>query len=223
MWQPTHIQVTVQKARGLILKGKNETNDCFVVISLGKDKFQTSIKEKASSTVEWREECELSIPTQGNTAAVGLTVHHRNALGIDEFLGQIQIPLSEFDVYERPRSKWYRLKGKPEKDKKKGEKERGEIEAKVAFTVKSGSLSDVSKKDLKKGGSITSLKHLGGSLMSLGSKEKQSIKSFAKSVSHKIDKIAKPSRKKSGRKSSRDSGQGFSRRAPAITAECMGC
>nr|XP_045625817.1 cell surface glycoprotein 1-like isoform X2 [Procambarus clarkii] len=206
MWQPTHLQVTVQRARNLNYKGKNETNDAFVVIALGKDKFQTSIKEKATSSVEWHEECELPIPAHGNTANVNLTVYHRNALGLDEFLGQIQFPLSEFDVYERPRNRWHRLKGKPEKDRKKGEKERGELEIKVAFTVKSGSLLDVSKKEKNK--SITSLKNLGGSLMSLGSKEKANLKSFAKSVSHKIDKIAHKPGKKKGRKGSRDS-QGF--------------
>ncbi|XP_071537345.1 uncharacterized protein Rip11 isoform X4 [Panulirus ornatus] len=207
MWQPTHVQVTVQKAKSLLYKGKHETNDAFVVIALGKDKFQTSIKEKATSAVEWHEECELAIPSHGNTASLNLTVYHRNALGLDEFLGQVQLPLSEFDVYERPRNRWHRLKGKPEKDRKKGEKERGELEVKVAFIVKSGSLLDVSNKK-EKNKSITSLKNLGGSLMSLGSKEKANLKSFAKSVSHKIDKIAQKPGKKKSRKESRD-GQGF--------------
>ncbi|XP_042876014.1 rab11 family-interacting protein 1-like isoform X4 [Penaeus japonicus] len=207
MWQPTHVQVTVQRARNLLYKGKNETNDAFVVIALGKDKFQTSIKEKAVSNVDWHEECELAIPSHGNTAALKLTVFHRNALGLDEFLGQIELPLSEFDVYERPRNRWHRLKGKPEKDRKKGEKERGDLEVKVAFTVKSGSLLDVSNKT-SKNKSITSLKNLGGSLMSLGSKEKASLKNFAKSVSHKIDKVAHKPGKKKNRKESRDN-QGF--------------
>ncbi|KAK7069217.1 hypothetical protein SK128_011836 [Halocaridina rubra] len=207
MWQPTHIQVTVQRARNLNCKGKNDTNDAFVVIALGKDKFQTSIKEKATSSVEWREECELTIPSQGNTANLQLTVFHKNGLGIDEFLGQVQVPLAEFDVYERPRNTWHRLKGKPEKDKKKGEKERGELEIRVAFTVRSGSLLDITSKK-EKNKSITSLKNLGGSLMSLGNKEKASIKNFAKSVSHKIDKIAHKPGKKKSRKESRDS-QGF--------------
>lgn len=207
MWQPTHVQVTVQRARNLLYKGKNETNDAFVVIALGKDKFQTSIKEKASSNVDWHEECELAIPSHGNTASLKLTVFHRNALGLDEFLGQIELPLSEFDVYERPRNRWHRLKGKPEKDRKKGEKERGDLEVRVAFTVKSGSLLDVSNKT-SKNKSITSLKNLGGSLMSLGSKEKASLKNFAKSVSHKIDKVAHKPGKKKSRKESRDS-QGF--------------
>lgn len=35
------------------------TNDAFVTIGLGKDAFQTSVKEKASGTLEWHEKCEL--------------------------------------------------------------------------------------------------------------------------------------------------------------------
>jgi hypothetical protein len=78
-----------------------------VTIALGKEKYQTSVKEKATKDVEWHEECELLIPEQGNTAEIVLTALHRNFLGVDEFLGTINIPLSSFDVYERPRNKWY--------------------------------------------------------------------------------------------------------------------
>lgn len=35
------------------------TNDAFVTIGLGKEKFQTSVKQKAVQDVEWQEECEL--------------------------------------------------------------------------------------------------------------------------------------------------------------------
>ncbi len=35
------------------------TNDAFVTIALGKEKFQTSVKQKASPDLEWNEECEL--------------------------------------------------------------------------------------------------------------------------------------------------------------------
>lgn len=51
--------IIVQKAEGLLIKGKNNTNDSFVTISLGKTKYRTSVKEKAGSQVEWHEECEL--------------------------------------------------------------------------------------------------------------------------------------------------------------------
>ena len=49
----------VHRARSLLTKGKNGTNNCFTTISLGKEKYQTSLKENASSNVEWHEECEL--------------------------------------------------------------------------------------------------------------------------------------------------------------------
>jgi Rab11 family-interacting protein 1/2/5 len=59
MWSPTHVQVLVKKAKGLKIKGKDGTNDAFVIIALGKEKYQTSVKEKATETVEWCEQCEL--------------------------------------------------------------------------------------------------------------------------------------------------------------------
>lgn len=49
----------VIRGADLLTKGKNNTNDCFVTIGLGKTKYQTSVKKNASSSVEWREECEL--------------------------------------------------------------------------------------------------------------------------------------------------------------------
>jgi len=35
------------------------TNDAFVTISLGKERFQTSVKEKSTDPVDWSEQCEL--------------------------------------------------------------------------------------------------------------------------------------------------------------------
>jgi len=192
MWSPTHVQVLVLQARGLNVKGKHGTNDAFVTIALGKEKFQTSVKEKSSNLVEWNEQCELNIPSQGNTAELSLTVLHRNFLGVDEFLGQISFPLRDFDVYERPKSSWHTLKCKPGKTKTEY---RGELSVKIGFTVKAnntggGSVADLRKN--KKGGSVSSLTKVGGSisgsLISIGSKEKKNIKKFVKSVSHKVEK-----------------------------------
>lgn len=42
-----------------MIKGKNGTNDAYVTIALGKEKFQTSVKDKATDPVDWLEECEL--------------------------------------------------------------------------------------------------------------------------------------------------------------------
>eukprot|EP00092_Neocalanus_flemingeri_P003034 GFUD01003243.1.p1 GENE.GFUD01003243.1~~GFUD01003243.1.p1 ORF type:complete len:560 (+),score=162.20 GFUD01003243.1:269-1948(+) len=197
MWSPTHVNILVKRAKGLNVKGKQGTNDAFVTIALGKEKFQTSVKEKSSDPVQWNEQCELSIPSQGNTAEISLTVLHRNFLGVDEFLGQISLPLRDFEVYETPKSKWFTLKCKPGKAKTDY---RGELEVKVEFTVKAnptvgGSVADLTKKNK---GSISSLNKLagsiGGSLMSLKSKEKKNIKKTAKSVRHKVEQIGEKAR-----------------------------
>jgi len=197
MWSPTHVQVLVKRAKGLNVKGKNGTNDAFVTISLGKEKFQTSVREKSGPQAEWSEQCELSIPSQGNTAEVTLTVFHRNFLGVDEFLGQVSLPLREFDVYERPRSKWHPLKCKPGKNKTEY---RGELEVKLGFTVKASttvgnSTADLAKKNKGSVASITkAVGNFGGSLASITSKEKKNIKSIAKSVKEKVkDKTKKNS------------------------------
>lgn len=90
------------------------------------------------------------------------------------------LPLNEMDVYEKPRSKWYKLQSKPGKEKK--DKDRGELELRIAFTVKSGSLMDLSKKE-KKGSTLG----LGGSLLSINTLEKKKkLKDFAKSLGSKV-------------------------------------
>lgn len=100
---------------------------------------------------------------------------------MDEFLGQVTLPLNEMDAYERPRPRWYKLQSKPGKDKK--DKDRGELEARVAFTVKAGSLTDLSKKEKNKSSTLG----IGGSLLSLNTLEKRkSLKKFAKSIGSKM-------------------------------------
>lgn len=190
MWSPTHVQVTVHRARNLIAKGKNGTNDAFVTIALGKAKYRTSVKDKSSDIVEWHEECELAIPKQGNTAQIVLTALHRNLIGVaDEFLGVVSILLSDLDVYERPKNRWYKLENKSGKD---NSKPRGELEVKVAFVVKSGMLDEMGKKDKHKTslGQLSHMAHsVGGSLLSIGSLEKRkSLKTLAKSIGHKVAK-----------------------------------
>ena len=54
-----HPNFSVKRAKGLNVKGKNGTNDALVTIALGKEKYQTSVKEKAVNPVEWCEQCEL--------------------------------------------------------------------------------------------------------------------------------------------------------------------
>ena len=47
-----------------------------------------------------------AIPSKGNTAEIVLTVLHRNFLGVDEFLGRVPLPLSNFDHHDKPKSRY---------------------------------------------------------------------------------------------------------------------
>lgn len=181
---PTHVQVTVQRARSLVIKGKNGSNNCYVTIALGKEKFQTSVKHKATANVEWLEECELRIPSQGNTAEIVLKVYDEDFVK-DHLLGQVAIPLKDLDAYERPRNRWFPLQGKPGKE---NDKNRGELEVRITFIVKEGSLTDLSKKDKHKSSLSSIAQNVGGSLMSIGSIEKRKgLKKFAKNLGSKIN------------------------------------
>lgn len=113
---------------------------------------------------------------------------------MDEFLGQISLPLNQMDQFERPRSRWYKLLSKPGQDKK--DKDRGELEIRTAFTVKAGSLSDLSKKEKNKS-SNNIAGGVGGSLLSLGTLEKRkSLKKFAKSLGSKMHVTGKKKKDK---------------------------
>lgn len=135
------------------------------------------------------------IPEKGNRAELVLTCLHQNNFGLDDFLGQVTLPLNEMDVYEQPRSRWLKLQSKPGKEK---QKERGELEVRIGFTVKSGSLTDLSKKEKHKssmgqlGGSS-----VGGSLLSINTLEKRkNLKKFAKSLGSKMHITGKKDKKR---------------------------
>lgn len=98
------------------------------------------------------------------------------------------IPLNSLDIYERPKNKRYVLQSKPGKEGKA--KERGELEVKIGFTVKSGSLTNLSKKEKHKSsvGQLSQMaQSVGGSLLSISSVDKRKgIKKFAKSIGSKM-------------------------------------
>jgi Rab11 family-interacting protein 1/2/5 len=131
------------------------------------------------------------IPEKGNRSELVLTVLHSNKLGLDEFLGQVSLPLNEMDVYESPRSRWHKLESKPGKESKK---DRGELEVRIGFEVRPGSLTELNKKEKNKS-SISNL--MGGSLLSLGTLEKRKgLKKFAKSMGSKMHITSKKKKDK---------------------------
>ncbi|XP_033871843.3 uncharacterized protein LOC117409642 isoform X2 [Acipenser ruthenus] len=155
-WVPTHVQVTVLRAKGLRAKGKHGTSDVYTIIQVGKEKFSTSVVEKTTSP-EWKEECSFellpgvleadcrSAYPPGSSDLV-LIVMHRSLIGLDNFLGQAIIPLDKIFQEKSSRNNgWYKLHSKSGKK----EKERGEIQVTMQFTRNSltASMFDLSMKD----------------------------------------------------------------------------
>ncbi|KAL2083548.1 hypothetical protein ACEWY4_021321 [Coilia grayii] len=134
-WFPTQVQVTVIRASDLHPKGKNRTNDVYTIIQIGKEKYSTSVAEKTLNPV-WKEEASFELPgllLEGNTEVVQLCllVMHRSLVGLDKFLGQKIINLSDFfDNKEKMKTVWYSLDSKPGKKSK----ERGRIQVSIQFT-----------------------------------------------------------------------------------------
>lgn len=137
------------------------------------------VNNKSNSNLIFR-----AIPDKGNRAELVLTCLHRGNLQYEQFLGQVTLPLNEMDVYDRPRSKVYKLQSKPGQEKK--DKDRGELEVRIGFNVKAGSLTDLNKKE-KKGSTLGLGANIGGSLLSIGTLEKRkSLAKFAKSLGSKV-------------------------------------
>ncbi|NXD73565.1 RFIP5 protein, partial [Eolophus roseicapillus] len=150
-WLPTHVQVTVVRARGLRCKsgGKAGTSDAYTIIQLGREKYSTSVAEKSTGNPEWREECAFELPPEPGAAArpgLVLTVMHRALVGMDRFLGQALVPLEPTLQQGRaPDERWHKLHSKAGKK----EKERGEILVCIQFTRNNitASMFDLSMKD----------------------------------------------------------------------------
>ncbi|XP_037662861.1 rab11 family-interacting protein 5 isoform X1 [Choloepus didactylus] len=169
-WLPTHVQVTVLRARGLRGRssGAGSTSDAYTVIQVGREKYSTSVVEKTTGCPEWREECSFELPpgaldgllraqeadagpapwAAGPAAAceLVLTTMHRSLIGVDKFLGQATVALDEvFGAGRAQHTQWYKLHSKPGKK----EKERGEIQVTIQFTRSnlSASMFDLSVKD----------------------------------------------------------------------------
>uniref|UniRef100_A0A8C7ISA7 RAB11 family interacting protein 5b (class I) n=1 Tax=Oncorhynchus kisutch TaxID=8019 RepID=A0A8C7ISA7_ONCKI len=156
-WVPTHVNVTVLRARGLRTKGKHGgSRYVYTIIQVGKEKYTTGLVEKAA-VPEWNEECcfELlpGILEDGVRSAfpsgsgdLVLTIMHRVLIGLDVFLGQAILPLDKiFQDGMCPRDEWLKLNSKAGRK----EKERGEIQVTVQFTRNNltASMFDLTMKD----------------------------------------------------------------------------
>ncbi|NXG57676.1 RFIP1 protein, partial [Hemiprocne comata] len=147
-WVPTHVQVTVLRARGLRAKAAagQGGSDAYTVMALGREKFSTSVAERCQGQPLWREEGTFELPPPPRPAALRLTVQHRALVGLDKFLGRAEVDLAALRAEGgRRHSRWYKLRSKPGKK----EKERGEIEVDIQFmrSNMTASMFDLSMKD----------------------------------------------------------------------------
>ncbi|NWS89241.1 RFIP1 protein, partial [Toxostoma redivivum] len=143
-WAPTHVRVTVLRARGLRAKAAAGGSDAYAVMALGRDKFRTSVAERCRGEPLWREEATFELPARA--APLRLTVLHRALAGADKFLGRAEVELAALREQGGPRhTRWYKLHSKPGKK----EKERGEIEVDIQFmrSNMTASMFDLSMKD----------------------------------------------------------------------------
>ncbi|TRY54702.1 hypothetical protein DNTS_031237 [Danionella cerebrum] len=155
-WVPTHVNVTVLRARRLRTKGKQGSRYVYTIIQVGKEKYTTGLVEKAEEP-QWGEECSFELPPgllepgggsayPPGSASLLLTVMHRVLIGLDVFLGQAVIPLDKvFQDGSCPRNEWLKLHSKAGRK----EKERGELQVTVQFTRNNmtASMYDLTVKD----------------------------------------------------------------------------
>ncbi|XP_016332143.1 rab11 family-interacting protein 5-like isoform X3 [Sinocyclocheilus anshuiensis] len=149
-WVPTHVNVTVLRARGLRTKGKQGSRYVYTIIQVGKEKYTTGLVEKAEEP-QWSEECSFELlpgllEAGGMSSNLVLTVMHRVLIGLDVFLGQAVIPLHKvFQDGMCPRNEWLKLHSKAGRK----EKERGELQVTIQFTRNNmtASMYDLTIKD----------------------------------------------------------------------------
>ncbi|CAF1029388.1 unnamed protein product [Rotaria magnacalcarata] len=150
---PNYCSCTVNQARNLLDKTKNGI-DPFCVISMGKEKFVTAVREKTSSP-DWHEQCEMPIV---DDAMIKLTIYHKNksSLSKGDFIGRAYVSLRDLNDYDRVHTKWCKLTDKDGKS----DKDRGEIEVSLQFYSKNnttGSVLDLATK--KKHLSLKDIRH----------------------------------------------------------------
>ncbi|XP_037340394.2 golgin subfamily A member 6-like protein 25 [Pungitius pungitius] len=131
---PASVQVSVQQARGLRIKGKAGTNDAYAVMQVGKEKFQTSVAEKSVAPV-WGEEAAFDLPPGGGgggkeRSTLHVHVLHRALVGPDKLLGQAVVDLPQLsEDKSRSKTEWFKLLDKSGK----ADKDRGEVLLDIRF------------------------------------------------------------------------------------------
>ncbi|KAK3550146.1 hypothetical protein QTP86_021084 [Hemibagrus guttatus] len=142
---PVSARVSVLRARGLRIKGKDGTNDAYTVLQAGRETFRTPVAEKLAEPV-WGGDAAafiFTLPAEG-APSCSVRVLHRVPLGADKLLGLTVVDVHELrqdNARENPR--WFKLLNKAGK----ADKERGEVLLDIQFLKSSMSVSMIDLSD----------------------------------------------------------------------------
>lgn len=111
-WNRSRFQLTVHKTRNIRGPSKTGLHDVYVVVSFGKEKHKTSIKERCHDA-QWDEDCFFKLLSTNEDTPVKVKVCHRNFFLLhDESIGSVEIHLKRHQFYEEPKQSWFTLTNK---------------------------------------------------------------------------------------------------------------
>ncbi|XP_062869805.1 calponin homology domain-containing protein DDB_G0272472 isoform X2 [Trichomycterus rosablanca] len=143
LFLPVSARVSVLRARGLRIKGKDGTNDAYVSLQAGRETFRTPVLERRAEPV-WGDQGGTficTVPPDGG--ALQVRVLHRVPLGVDKVLGLTVINLHELRTHSGDNQQWYKLLNKAGR----ADKERGEVLLDIQFLKSSTSVSMIDLSD----------------------------------------------------------------------------
>lgn len=96
---PVTARVSVLRARGLRIKGKDGTNDAYAALQAGREAFRTPVSEKRAEPVWGGDDAafifNLPPAAEGDGVPLQVRVLHRVPLGADKLLGLAVINVHE--------------------------------------------------------------------------------------------------------------------------------
>ncbi|XP_058267426.1 trichohyalin isoform X1 [Hemibagrus wyckioides] len=148
---PVSARVSVLRARGLRIKGKDGTNDTYTALQAGRETFRTPVAEKLAEPVWGGDDAAFiftlpaeSARTEQDGVPLQVRVFHRVPIGADKLLGLAVINVHELRQNgARENPQWFKLLNKAGK----ADKERGEVLLDIQFLKSSMSVSMIDLSD----------------------------------------------------------------------------
>ncbi|XP_026996972.2 putative autophagy-related protein 11 isoform X1 [Tachysurus fulvidraco] len=147
---PVSARVSVLRARGLRIKGKDGTNDAYTALQAGRETFRTPVAEKLAEPVWGGNDAAFIFTLPADSARtedgvpLQVRVFHRVPLGADKLLGLTVVNVHELRQNSaRENPQWFKLLNKAGK----ADKARGEVLLDIQFLKSSMSVSMIDLSD----------------------------------------------------------------------------